>query len=458
MKHNTNALPGNQAGSFFQGERVIWLLILFLFVERLIALWTLGPTYTLSNDDLSYVKSGIFFAQTGSITMHTTLPSAQIMPGMTWLIGLVSILFGDGICLWIALKLIWALIGSLTGWFLYQSVRLYAPRWCALVAVLPLFAADFVWADNLILTETPFTLCFTAMIYFTLRMGKSGQNRYFVGCLAAYVLALLLKANIALYPLFAMGYLLFVGYSFQRLLKQGLVLLCAVLCFLVPWSIRNYIQFDAFIPLTYGAGNPALLGTYQGVGYPHDEELDYQTNVDTVVRETYAKYYAADDSVPAKFQKYLSLQSDAVKAHYRLKVWAKKHPGSLLVSYLLIKPAQMVNSTFYWSTVFGVPGIFIQQLQYLNTFLCVCVVAASLYLKKARPQIFFLAALYFGNAFVYAFTFINGRYNISLMPARYILVAIGLSFLPRLLPARIRKKWHSVLNRGCGQTSCGREH
>jgi hypothetical protein len=237
-----------------------------------------------------------------------------------------------------------------------------------------------------------------------------------------------------------MGYLLCVGYGFQKLLKQGLVLMCAVLCFLVPWSIRNYIQFDALIPLTYGAGNPALLGTYQGVGYPADEDLDYQTNVDAVVRETYSKYYATDGSVPAKYQKFLSLQSDSVKAHYRLKVWAEEHPRSLLVSYLLMKPVEMVNSTFYWSCIFGVPGTFIQQLQYLNTFLCVCVVAASLYLKKVRPQIIFLAALYLGNVFVYAFTFINGRYNISLMPARYILVGIGLIFLLQLLPERVKKK------------------
>jgi len=57
-------------------------------------------------------------------------------------------------------------------------------------------------------------------------------------------------------------------YGIKKLLKQGLIIACVLLCFIVPWSIRNYIHYDAFIPLTYGAGNPMLLGTYQGVGLP----------------------------------------------------------------------------------------------------------------------------------------------------------------------------------------------
>ena len=94
-------------------------------------------------------------------------------------------------------------------------------------------------------------------------MGRSRQKKYFWYCLAAYMLALMLKANIGIYPLFAAIYLLVVKYDFKVLLKQGLILACALLCFMIPWSIRNYIQFQAFIPLTYGSGNPKLLGTYQ---------------------------------------------------------------------------------------------------------------------------------------------------------------------------------------------------
>lgn len=417
-------------------DRIVWLLVVLLLVERLVALHMLGISYTLASDDLSYVNSGIAFAQTGTVTMHSVWPSAQIMPGMTWLIGAFSLLWGQGDGLWLALKLAWCAMGSLSGWFVFRSVRLYAPRWCAVLSVLPLFGPDFVWTDNLILTETPFILCFTAMIYFTLRMGKAGLERDFGGCLIAYLGGLLLKANIALYPLFAFVYLLCVRYPLKKLLRQAVVLTCAVACFLVPWTVRNYQLFGAFIPLTYGAGNPSVLGTYQGIGFPHDADLDYRTNVDDVMRQAYARYYNADGTVPERYQKYLSLKSDAIKAHYRMQVWWQEHPGSFVISYLILKPIQMVRGTFYWKQLFGIPELFVQRLVDFNTVLCALVTLAALVRKQMRPQILFLAALYLGNVFIYAITFVFGRYNLSLMPARLILAGVGLGLLPALRSRR----------------------
>ena len=112
-----------------------------------------------------------------------------------------------------------------------------------------------------------------------------------------YMLSLMLKANVGIYPVFAAIYLLLVKYDFKLLIRQGLIIGITLLCFIIPWSIRNYKIYDAFIPLTYGAGNPALLGTYQGYGFPSDESLDYKTNVDDIAKEKFAKYYNKDGTV-----------------------------------------------------------------------------------------------------------------------------------------------------------------
>lgn len=423
----------DQRRTCFQGDRVVWLIVLLLALVRLAAFFQLGPMYSLYSDDASYINSGIHFANTGVISIHSEFPSAQAMPGMTYLIGLFSLIFGEGTLLRVVLKLFWIGMGSATGWFLYQSVRLFAPRWCAVIAALMLFRPDFIWADNLILTETPFTLCFTALIYFTFQMGRQpDKRRYFVGCAAAYMAALLLKANIGIYPIFAMVYLLCVKYDFKKLLKQGLVLACALLCFLVPWTIRNYLQFDAFIPLTYGAGNPMLLGTYQGWDYPYDDYLDYESNVDDVVKETYAKYYNADGTIPEKYQGYLALQSDGIKAKYRLQVWHEEHPRRLAVSYLVLKPFQMANDTFYWERVFHIPATAVYGIQYVDMALCIAVVIGMFFSKKSRWELLFLIILYWSNLYLYAMAFAFGRYNMSLMPARFILIGIGLSLLAGL--------------------------
>lgn len=412
--------------TFLIKEKWILIVMLLLFLERLIAMIQLGVTYTLESDDLSYVNAGITFIKTGSITMHGVV-SAQIMPGMPVFIGIISLFFGEGNLLWLALKLIWITMGVLSAYFIYKSVSLFAPKWCGIVASLFLFTPDFVWMDNVILTETPFMLLISAMIYFTFMMARSSKNKYFWMCLVSYFLALMLKANIGIYPVFALIYLLLKKYNVKLLFKQALILACVLCCFFIPWSIRNYIQFYAFIPLTYGAGNPILLGTYQGVGYPEDSSLDYKANVDDVANEKFKKYYDTDGTIKEPYlARYVSLETDGIKAKYRISEWFKTNPFSLLKSYLWYKPKHMIISAFYWKEIFGVA---IQSFKYLRTIGFIIVVFAFLsafFLKKKREEMFFLGFLYIGNIYLYALTYAFERYSQPLLPIRFIAFGIGL--------------------------------
>ena len=61
--------------------------------------------------------------------------------------------------------------------------------------------------DNVILTETPFMLLISAMIYFTFMMARSSKQ-IFLDVPGQLFLALMLKANIGIYPVFALIYLL----------------------------------------------------------------------------------------------------------------------------------------------------------------------------------------------------------------------------------------------------------
>lgn len=260
-----------------------FLVLLFIFIFSAIAMKKLGAQYTLYSDDFSYVLAGIEFAHSGTITMNNSI-SALVMPGMPFFIGLFSLAFGKGIELWIALKITWIIMGAMTAWFVYKSVRIFAPRWCAVASMCLLMTPDFIWGNNLILTETPFMLMLSIMIYETFMMVKDRKWKHFIWGTAAFFCALMLKANIGLYPLFALVYLIIKKYPVKKLLLQSLILLMVLCAFMVPWSIRNYKLYDAFIPLTFGSGNPELLGTYQGYGYP-DDNLDYETYVNEPMRE-----------------------------------------------------------------------------------------------------------------------------------------------------------------------------
>lgn len=419
--------------SFMKAHKAALIVLSLLLILRLMALYSLGFTYSLESDDVSYIESGIRFARTGTITMHDDYPSAQIMPGMTVLIGLFVLLFGEGKLLWIALKLLWICMGLGTAWFVYRSVCLFVPKWCGIIGMLPLFRADFIWMDNLILTETPFLLALTAMVYYTLRMGRQPGFRYFWPCAISYMAGLMLKANIALYPLFALVYLLVVKYDRKLLAKQCVVLAGIVLCFVIPWSIRNYVQFRAFVPLTYGAGNPTLLGTYQGEGFPSDDILDYETNVEKVAAEKYADYYDNTGKVLPQYQRYVSLQKDEIKAAYRQQVWWDTDYKKMLYSYGVIKPQTMIESVFYWDTVFDQPIETLQQIQRVDLYLCIASLVAALVLKRHRKPMLFITAVYLGNIYIYSMTYAFSRYNASLMSMRFILLGIGAGLLVLLL-------------------------
>lgn len=419
--------------SFMKAHKAALIVLSLLLILRLMALYSLGFTYSLESDDVSYIESGIRFARTGTITMHDDYPSAQIMPGMTALIGLFVLLFGEGKLLWIALKLLWICMGLGTAWFVYRSVCLFVPKWCGIIGMLPLFRADFIWMDNLILTETPFLLALTAMVYYTLRMGRQPGFRYFLPCAISYMAGLMLKANIALYPLFALVYLLVVKYDRKLLAKQCVVLAGIVLCFVIPWSIRNYVQFRAFVPLTYGAGNPTLLGTYQGEGFPSDDILDYETNVEKVAAEKYADYYDNTGKVLPQYQRYVSLQKDEIKAAYRQQVWWDTDYKKMLYSYGVIKPQTMIESVFYWDTVFDQPIETLQQIQRVDLYLCIASLVAALVLKRHRKPMLFITAVYLGNIYIYSMTYAFSRYNASLMSMRFILLGIGAGLLVLLL-------------------------
>ena len=416
-----------------KAHKAALIVLSLLLILRLMALYSLGFTYSLESDDVSYIESGIRFARTGTITMHDDYPSAQIMPGMTVLIGLFVLLFGEGKLLWIALKLLWICMGLGTAWFVYRSVCLFVPKWCGIIGMLPLFRADFIWMDNLILTETPFLLALTAMVYYTLRMGRQPGFRYFWPCAISYMAGLMLKANIALYPLFALVYLLVVKYDRKLLAKQCVVLAGIVLCFVIPWSIRNYVQFRAFVPLTYGAGNPTLLGTYQGEGFPSDDILDYETNVEKVAAEKYADYYDNTGKVLPQYQRYVSLQKDEIKAAYRQQVWWDTDYKKMLYSYGIIKPQTMIESVFYWDTVFDQPIETLQQIQRVDLYLCIASLVAALVLKRHRKPMLFITAVYLGNIYIYSMTYAFSRYNASLMSMRFILLGIGAGLLVLLL-------------------------
>lgn len=413
---------------FIKENWPILLITLISLILHIVALINLGFKYTLNSDDLSYVNSGITFLETGTITMHDTL-SAQIMPGMTFLIALFAAIFGKGTMLWVTLKLLWITMGIITIIVIYNIMRQFTKN--KIISCIPcifLLTTDFIWMNNIILTETPYMLLFTLLIYHSIKLAKTQNTRDYIFIVIYYMIAVFIRPNIGIFPIFLFFYLLFNKYSFVKLIKQGLIAGIILLVCLTPWTIRNYKQFDRFIPLTYGTGNPLLLGTYQGVGYPPDETLDYDKNVkDKMPKDM--RYYLNNPEKEPYLTRYYSLEYDGLKAKYRMQEWWNNNPSSMIKSYLLYKPYTLVFDLFYWKEILGTSSKTLIVLRKIEVLLFVITSLVILFTRTRIKEWLFLMFTYGTQILIYSYTFAFGRYGITMHFFRYLTIGLGILVL-----------------------------
>ena len=431
-----------------QANKRLILLLLILLLERLLLFVQFGPDYLSYSDDEAYVKAGLYFAQTGTISMWGPFPSAMIMPAMPVVIGLFSFVFGEGVELLVAVKILWILMGVMTAYVTYKTVVLFCPEWAGLFAAAHFLIPNLAWMNHVLLTETPYMFFLSVTVYETLCLGESFDRRHQLRYLLAFMLGLMFRANMLIVPVYSAGYLMLRRVRRESLLRSAGVLCLVLLLFVIPWSVRNYIQFHAFVPITYGSGNPILLGTYQGEGYPADEDLDYEANVKQVMHRKYADYYRESklpwetDSETAyyverydpegevkelKHAQFLSLKADGIKASYRMREWFKDNPAGFLKSYLLIKPRWLLNWSWAWEEAFHVPYSVLHRISQVNAVLCALTVLLSFIKNRFREPVVFLSLAYVLSVYLYATAFSSDRYASTLMLFRYMLTGFGIA-------------------------------
>lgn len=422
----------NQKKRFFSAALI--LILALILAERAYILHLEGPMFSLESDDVDYIKSGIQFAKTGMITMHNSYPTAMILPGMPVILGLLSRIFGEGVELWTAAKVLWIICGTIEAFFIYKAVCELAPKWCGLIVMLAFLAPNLAWRDNLIMTETPFGLFFAMCLYFTFAMANRPEKKHFIGYVCSFMAAYMFRANIISLPLFTFIYLAIKKkYSFRQLSVRIGLLLAAFMLFTVPWTVRNHRLFDAFIPVSYGSGNPLLLGTYQGDGFPEEEEPDYYAIYGRSFQEEYAGYLDDDGNPLPEYEQYVYLLNDGAIAKHRMKTWYSQDPVSFIKSYFVIKPLWMVNWVWYWNEYFGVSVGTLQLFRKAGMIFCVLTIALAFIKKQKREEAMLLAVLYAFNILILASAFACDRYAEMNMPLRYLLSGIGLALVAEII-------------------------
>ncbi|RTQ93157.1 ArnT family glycosyltransferase [Lysinibacillus telephonicus] len=389
-------------------------ILLFSLIIRNYTMAKYGIGLSINSDDQGYIRSAIDFLHTGVLSYHITgLPTVHIMPGMTFFLALIFYFFGSGdLGLYIA-KSVMMLLGCFSIYGVYLIGKYLHNVWTGLIAALILaLSLPHIVIDNLILTESPFTVCLIYFIYFSILLANNQDKRiYFYLLLLFYIIGLFFRPTIGLIPLVLLVYFILKKYPRKLMIKQSILALGIIIVVLSPWWIRNYVQFNEFIPLSGGSGDPLLLGTFQGEGYPN--------------HETYEEVFARANEISPIQDFYHVFKYEKIFAEERMQHWWDENPKSMIKSYLILKPILFWNFPFYWIEVFNISVTSVTYMHRLYLYLGIIGVFLGLLLLKYKRHeitLIILTLLYFTvlNSYYYAYS----RYAITLLPLVYIGTAL----------------------------------
>ena len=423
-------------------DKLIYLIMLLSLIGSMVYFFVTGPATLSNSDDVGYLAGGLAFAKNGYIAVWIDAPTALIMPAMGLITGFAAKIFGDTPLYIISIRLLFILISCWTPLFFYRACAVHMPKWYALLTSLVFLFPTHLWANTLILTEAPYLLFFIMCIYYTFKMGESNEHKFLIRYCISFILALSFRANAVVMPAFTWIYLLLIRkYSLIELLRRLCILALASMILILPWTIRNYVRFQTFIPLTYGTHHPIMLGTYIGVGYPLDEELDYETNVDIPFQRDYAEYLdEAGNPKSSEYDCFLKHMRLKYVVDYRISEWMERDLGSFLYSYLIFKPLSMLNWVWYWG-----PGSFVEPIMgifsKINILFCGIGFILSWLLKKRREVILFLGAMYVFNIYTISTAITTERYAAMNLPLRYIIAGIGIWLIVEAFKYLKQKKY-----------------
>lgn len=410
----------------FTHKQITISILIIAFIIRLLVIINHGVNLSLNSDDMGYVNSAINLLENGILSYHDpNEPTVHIMPGMTLILSVIFFIFGSGENGMYAAKIVFISIGTFSVFamqlFAYSITKSKVVGYISAL-VLALYIPQ-VLIDNLLLTEVPFTASYILLMYFSVKLIEEKSNKFLIYTVFCYLICLYLRPTIAVYPVLILIMMIFTKYPLKKMLKQTLISAVIVLVCLSPWWIRNYVVFHEFIPLSGGSGNPLLLGTFQGTGYP--DTLDLETTLELV------------DSSNEFDNWYERFQVEENIAKERIQEWWDNDKSSLLYSYLYLKPKLMWEYAFYWINIFDFKANTIHKTHTALLLLSVLGYIISFFKKDNRLNLYiiFLVFNIFLFTYLYSIYFSFNRYNQTLIP----IIIIGVAILFFMLIEFLRK-------------------
>ncbi|MCL1852347.1 MAG: glycosyltransferase family 39 protein [Peptococcaceae bacterium] len=425
------------------------VLILIYLVLQMSAVLIYGDDYYMgdmaqmnSNDDVKYVRTALILLDEGELyyqdgDIDAGVPTVFIMPGFPIFLAAFLKIFGlpGGL---LAVRLVQGLLQGGVMALLYRLGKKYVNVWAARVAlILYLLYIPNLSVSLLILTEALFTFLFVLLVTLCFEAVESKRMRYYVGGAVVLGLAALIRPTILLFPVVILIMWLLKKYSIKEMLMRALVVGCILVALLMPWWIRNGVEFGRFIPLTVAAGDPFMQGAF--IGYDMSDMGRYMEDFPPAT-DAFATDQAKMDIGKARLRESWQERPLATIAWYTV--------GKFF--YLWGIPFHDCPNPYYESaikvTLFRVP--FEVNVVYHWLVLVSGIGGLVFLFRKGNPDrrlnmLMPLSMIYM--CVVYLPYYVQPRYAYPIMPLVFLLAGYGIYSVGKRLRRKIMRRYKSKL-------------
>ena len=240
-----------------RGKLSVKVIFIFLIAFSLRVWFIENYTAPLVGDEVGYNSLAVSLLEGKGYVNSQGIPTAHRSPGYPLFLYIIFYFFGRD---YFIVRIIQAIIDSILCILIYYLGRkLFDNKVGFLAAILASIHLGFIAQPAKILTEGLATfLLFIAIIFFL----KSKQNchrktYYSLTGIFIGLCCLVRPSFIIIFPLFGSMIiydLLKKTFSFKTVIKILLIYLMSFMVIILPWAIRNYKVFHAFVPLTTTQG------------------------------------------------------------------------------------------------------------------------------------------------------------------------------------------------------------
>jgi 4-amino-4-deoxy-L-arabinose transferase-like glycosyltransferase len=403
------------------------LLVLLAVILVVRVLWAvLSTPPVVEKDSAFYEHAARWFMDSGAFAIGDSMrPSAWVMPGYAFFLGILHWVFGTGSGSLVAIRVVQAVLSVLTIYVLYRlTLRLRGGRRLGLTfVVLAGLYPPFTFASSYILTEVLYTFLLCLLVLFGIRLidTASWSNAIWFG--VALALSTYVRPAGVLWAVIPF-LLLLRKVPFRRVAAVSAVALVVFCVCMSPWWIRNAQVYDRFVPFSTSGSDTMLKGTYEMFTNGGDQAEQVPAGI-LVWSSAEMQNISVADELEAG-AKYKDL------AYSRIKEQLSDQPGKFVYGRLNAVAGSFRGPYFLPS----LPGLVKKAAKYTQFLLLILPAILAVVVGIKNRKILLLASLPVVIGIIYTAILISPRYVYPLMPVVVLLASSGWLWIYDLVRAR----------------------